>query len=143
MPNSIGRLVGAWDGQYETVPPGRNGMVVFRLRAGSDTAYGEVAMTSAPPVRESQFGFPPRSSPREALLLAITFVQVEEAGVEGALSPYLDPDIGDRVTTRFHGAFANDSTLVGTFATRDVWGRVVRKGKWSATRTVVRATSER
>jgi len=135
---SMKRLAGSWRGDYETVPPGRGGSIVFRLAAGSDTAYGDVMMSSSAPSVGWQSGVKPATPARLPLLLAITFVRVTGGGVEGRLDSYLDPDIGDRVTTRFRGAFANDSTIRGTFATRDMWDQVVRRGTWSVVRTEAR-----
>jgi hypothetical protein len=138
-PNGIRRLVGAWTGEYATIPPDRNGTITFRLRAVNDTAYGDVAMAPNSNADMSQSGMRHAGPARPSLLFAITFVQVEGSFVVGQLDPYIDPDIGDRVATRFRGTFTSDSTLGGTFVTVDAWGQVVRRGTWNVARTAVRA----
>ena len=42
----VSRLVGEWQGDYNSVESGRRGLITFRLRAGADTAEGDVIMQS-------------------------------------------------------------------------------------------------
>ncbi len=139
-PHGIRRLVGTWSGEYATIPPDRNGTIMFRLRAVSDTAYGDVAMAPNSNADMSQSGMRPAGPQRTWVLFAITFVQVEGSFVVGQLDPYIDPDLENRVATRFRGTFTSDSTLGGTFVTVDVWGQVVRRGTWNVVRTAVRVS---
>src|SRR5688500_8908815 len=45
-PPAISRLVGDWHGDYSSIESGRRGLISFRLRAGADTAEGDVIMQS-------------------------------------------------------------------------------------------------
>ena len=42
--SEIDRLAGEWTGEYTSVETGRSGSITFTLRAGSDTAFGDVVM---------------------------------------------------------------------------------------------------
>src|SRR6186997_2791907 len=42
----VSRLVGEWQGDYNSAESGRRGLITFRLRAGADTAEGDVIMQS-------------------------------------------------------------------------------------------------
>ncbi len=88
----------------------------------------------APPA-ESQLGNRAPGPLQLPRALSITFVRVNDRDLAGKLDLYFDPDLGYRVETLFRGAFLNDSTLGGTFVTRDERGKIVRRGKWNAART--------
>jgi nucleotide-binding universal stress UspA family protein len=47
-PTDLSALTGTWIGSYRSESTGRHGAVTFRLRAGEDTARGEVEMTFSP-----------------------------------------------------------------------------------------------
>src|SRR5688572_25015203 len=42
---AISRLDGEWNGEYSSTETGRSGAIYFRLRAGADTAEGDVIMS--------------------------------------------------------------------------------------------------
>jgi hypothetical protein len=47
----LAALAGVWAGRYWSEASGRRGTIAFRLRAGADTAHGEVEMTFSPTLR--------------------------------------------------------------------------------------------
>jgi len=91
-PPSVSRLVGDWEGEYSSAGSGRRGLIAFHLRAGADTAEGEVIMRSRPDGDPSAPNVP--SSPWDAMRsidepLSIRFVFVSENEVSGVLNPDL------------------------------------------------------
>lgn len=130
---AIEQLVGEWEGVYGSRETGRSGNIVFRLRAGSDTAEGDVLITS----RQVQSGQPRDASrtPPAPLAVGVRFVVVAGNEVSGALDLYRDPDCGCQLRTTFVGTLAAD-TIQGTFHTEgegihhlpsNGWWRVVRR----------------
>lgn len=129
-------LAGAWEGSYEAADGSRQGVIDFRLQAGSDTAFGDVMMVprggeqavrpedrTGQPVRE---GTPPR-------LLSIRFVRISGGELSGELDPYQDPDCGCVLHTLFRGRLIAD-TLKGRYVSRDQDGAPTREGRWRAVR---------
>ena len=118
-PPAISRLVGDWNGDYSSVESGRRGLISFRLRAGADTAEGDVIMQSHPDADPSA----PNASPAswDAVratddVLSIRFVFVTDDEVSGVLNPYRDPDCGCTLTTTFRGTLRGN-VMEGTFHT--------------------------
>lgn len=114
---SISRLVGDWQGEYSSVESGRRGLIAFHLRAGADTAEGDVIMQSRPEGDPSAPNVP--SSSLDAMrttaeALSIRFVFVSESEVSGVLNPYRDPVCGCTLTTTFRGTITGD-VIEGTF----------------------------
>jgi len=133
-PHDLDRLVGVWNGEYQTTRVERAGTISFTLAAGSDSAYGDVTMI--PRMNDSRNQFDtrlgtPAQLPRP---LRITFVRMQGGDVSGALDPYVDPDLGCMVETRFRGALRDARTLQGTFVTRDETGAIVQRGTWKVTK---------
>jgi hypothetical protein len=109
-------LAGEWEGSYSSVETGRSGSIVFRLKAGTDSAFGDVVMVPAradlPPAGAAPVADQPmRQMPR---VINISFVRCAEGDVTGLLEPYQDPDTGQRIFTRFQGRLKGN-TLEGTF----------------------------
>lgn len=116
---AVSRLVGDWQGEYSSVGSGRRGLIAFHLRAGADTAEGDVIMQSRPDGDPQTANVPPSSwdalrTTHEAI--AIRFVFVSENEVSGVLNPYRDPNCGCTLTTTFRGMIAGDE-IEGTFHT--------------------------
>jgi hypothetical protein len=116
-PPAVSRLVGDWQGEYSSVGSGRRGLIAFHLRAGADTAVGDVIMQSRPDGDPSTANVP--SSSWDALrttdeAIAIRFVFVSENEVSGVLNPYRDPTCGCTLTTTFRGTITGD-VIEGTF----------------------------
>jgi hypothetical protein len=130
----LDRIVGSWSGRFETIPPQREGSILFRLSSARDTAYGDVVMT--PQARDENGK---EMIVRQALQpLAITFVRVRGRELSGTMKPYMDAELGCLVETRFQGSFRDSNSMEGTFATRDVSGALVRTGIWIVSRDTPR-----
>jgi len=112
----VALLEGDWDGTYSSRETGRTGSIMFRLVAGTDSAYGDVLMIPSRPETMSMPGAPqiPEASRKMPRALAISFVRCEDGEVTGRLDPYLDPDTGERVYTTFEGRL-RDHEFRGTF----------------------------
>ena len=129
-------LAGEWDGTYEADDGSRGGSIDFHLKAGQDTATGDVLMVPTDwgrpveaydrPAGAVADGTPPRT-------LTIRFVRVQGGQVSGRLDPYRDPSCGCRLLTTFRGQLKDDK-LAGTYETyHEEAGRTVT-GKWRAER---------
>lgn len=129
-------LEGEWEGTYSSLATGRSGSILFRLQAGSDSAYGDVVMI---PVHSEQIAAPAvslilKAQPTLPRVLRISFVRCEVGRVTGRLDVYEDPETGERLLTMFDGRILGDR-LEGTFSTvTEGTGRVL-SGEWSAKRT--------
>lgn len=135
-PQSVARLAGTWEGEYSSDESGRSGTIVFRLRAGADTAEGDVVMG---PRGESRASAPETGavmphalgSPQ---LLTIKFVAVSGDVVSGVLDPYRDPACGCTLTTTFRGTLRGDA-IEGTFVSEGTGiHHVPQSGRWRVTR---------
>lgn len=142
--SEMSALVGDWSGDYSSSETGRSGSITFSLRAGNDTAIGNIVMmpkqsndaapfsanTDRPIVRTNA-----PQSPGE--LLTIRFVRMEGNQVIGTLDPYRDPDCGCKLGTTFKGEFKNADTIEGTFVTvGSEMGHLPSSGKWKVTRLI-------
>jgi hypothetical protein len=130
----LAALAGKWSGRYWGDRETRYGTLTFRLRAGADTARGQVEMTFAPALRlyaESKED-PMARAPCTTMDIAI--VRVEGKTVRGTLAPYWDPDCECRTRTVFEGELMRDS-IAGTFTSRrEVESAPVLQGHWFAVR---------
>ena len=133
-PADLATLAGEWSGRYWGEGESRYGTLTFRLRAGTDTARGQVEMTFAPALRlygESKEG-PLSRTPCTTMDIAI--VRVNGNTVRGTLAPYWDPDCDCRTRTVFEGEVMRDS-VAGTFTSRrEVESAPVLTGRWFAVR---------
>jgi len=132
----LAALAGDWTGEYNSLESGRLGSITFSLRAGADTAYGDVYMTP----RDSWNALFPMDAPMEHLrhahsaqALAVQFIRVQNGTVSGTLEPYIAPDWECEVTTTFFGRITGN-VISGTFVTRNALGWEQR-GRWSVERT--------
>jgi hypothetical protein len=132
----VTRLQGQWTGEYSSLESGRSGSIVFTLRAGSDTAFGDVIMIPAEAVARP-FGMekdhelrPPGYHPE---LLTIRFVQVSGDKLMGDLDPYPDPQCGCQLWTTFTGTLKGD-VLEGTYRSYHNQEQQTTTGRWRATR---------
>jgi hypothetical protein len=135
-PGEINALAGEWNGSYEAEDGSRSGSIDFHLKAGTDTAVGDVLMIPrgwGRPLEayDRPSGIAPDAPP--ARTLTIRFVRVQGDTVSGRLDPYRDPTCGCRLLTTFRGRL-NGNTLRGRYETlHEEAGNVVR-GKWEAER---------
>jgi hypothetical protein len=128
-------LIGEWSGSYFSSETGRHGSIVFTLRAGQDTATGDVLMVpnrdDLGPSAPRRVEDPLQPTPR---LLQINFVRCEGKQVTGWMNPYPDPETGEKTYTTFTGTI-QDGTLEGTFvAYLELSGRR-STGTWSVERS--------
>lgn len=133
---AVSRLVGEWQGDYSSVESGRRGIIAFRLRAGADTAEGDVIMQSRVDYDPSA---PNASIPWDAMRtthqqLSIRFVFVSDTEVSGVLNPYRDPDCGCTLTTTFRGKLQGD-VIEGTFHSEGSGiSHIPQDGRWRVKR---------
>lgn len=133
---AVSRLVGEWQGDYSSIESGRRGLIAFRLRAGADTAEGEVIMQSR---TENDPSAPNASVQWDAMRttqqqLAIRFVFVSENELTGVLNPYRDPDCGCTLTTTFRGKIDGD-VIEGTFHSEGSGiSHIPQDGRWRVKR---------
>jgi hypothetical protein len=129
-------LAGDWEGTYESDQTGRSGTIAFSLKAGTDSAFGDVwMMPRRPDYPQYPSGEPggpggPRVLPRP---LRISFVQCSEGDVTGNLDPYEDPETQERVFTTFEGRLQGDR-LKGRFYSLYQPSGVRATGTWTMTR---------
>jgi hypothetical protein len=128
-------LEGEWEGTYSSEQTGRTGSILFHLKAGTDSAYGDVLMlpTQAEYSRPPTLPETPRPFNQPARVLNISFVQCADAQVTGRLDPYEDPDTGERLYTTFEGRFKGN-TFKGTFVTLYPNSGHRVTGKWTVER---------
>ena len=134
----ITALAGDWSGEYSSIESGRSGTINFTIRAGKDTAYGDVLMTprrggalraaDANTVEHSRHENLPE-------LLRVTFVRVSGGMIEGTLEPYTAPDCQCVVTTVFQGNMKGN-TIEGQYVTHGGMG-LRQQGVWSVQRQVI------
>jgi hypothetical protein len=114
-PNATARLVGQWEGTYDSDETGRSGVISFRLRAAADTAQGEIIMTAhGTPSRADPGAVPTYAFSAANAPITIRFVIVNGSDVTGRLDPYTDPECGCTLKTTFHGVLEGD-VIKGTF----------------------------
>ena len=128
-------LAGRWEGTYQSDETGRMGSIVFELKAGTDSAFGDVVMVPThaerPPAPRVTGAIEPRPAPPR--VITISFVRCVAGEVSGRMDPYEDPDTHERVATSFEGLLRGN-TLSGTFVS--VYGGSDHRtgGTWSVTR---------
>ena len=128
-------LAGRWEGTYQSDETGRMGSIVFELKAGTDSAFGDVVMVPAraelPPAPRAAQAIEPMPPP--ARVITISFVRCLAGEVSGHMDPYEDPDTHERVYTSFEGRLRGN-TLAGTFVS--VYQASDRRtgGTWSVAR---------
>lgn len=132
---AVAQLAGKWEGEYSSEETGRGGSITFQLRAGADTAEGEVVMTARDDARSA-----PSATARESLghagrpdVLTIRFVVAHGDTVSGVLAPYADPDCGCTLTTTFRGGILGD-VIEGTFETTGSGFHPTQRGRWRVVR---------
>jgi len=135
--SDISQLAGEWQGDYNSGATGRRGLIAFRLRAGADTAEGDVIMQSRgvnDPTIPDNTAVPWESLRTQRQPLSIRFVFVRANEVSGVLDPYRDPDCGCTLTTTFHGTLSGN-TIEGTFRSEgETISHVPQSGQWRVKR---------
>jgi hypothetical protein len=135
-PADLSALAGEWDGTYEADHGFRHGSIDFHLRAGSDTAFGDVLMIprgwDRPVEPEERAGAAARDV-RVPRPLTIRFVRVTGGEISGELDRYRDPECGCLLRTLFRGSLKGD-TLSGRYESLHEGGESPATGRWRAVR---------
>ena len=134
--SEISALAGEWTGTFASADSRRVGNILFTIRPGADTAYGDVVMMSE---RTGQQVVAEDAGTRQHLghapsaeYLRITFVHVSDGVVEGALEPYVAPDCHCVVNTVFRGT-VRGAAIEGEYVTRGD-ARLRQVGTWRVQR---------
>lgn len=132
---AIDQLAGDWEGLYTSDETGRSGTIAFRLRAGSDTAEGDVVMTSPETMDVATSGaHQSRVSSTASEVLTIRFVFVSDGEVRGVLNPYRDPDCRCTLTTTFRG-MVRGNVIEGSFISEgNGMHHLPARGRWRVVR---------
>jgi hypothetical protein len=136
-PADLEILAGDWAGDYESAALGRRGRIEFKLKAGTDEAYGDVLMVprghrtpyQPQPYDETQ-GAPGMPSSE---LLTIRFIRASNGTIAGRLDRYWDPDRNCFANTSFTGNVAL-GRVEGTFRTTFECGAGEATGTWTASK---------
>jgi hypothetical protein len=132
----IAAMAGEWDGFYESDDGSRGGSIDFHLRAGSDTARGDVLMVPrdwGQPLEAYERPEGDAANAPSPRTLTIHFVRVRGDSVSGRLDPYRDPSCGCRVQSTFAGRLKGNRLKGRYESLHEEAGRVVT-GKWEAER---------
>jgi hypothetical protein len=133
--SELARLAGTWVGEYSGTISGRTGSITFTLKAGTDSAFGDVLMMPAGSLNSLIPADTPidhRSHARSPQVLRVSFVSVAKGRVFGSLEPYIAPDCECTVRTTFDGAIDADA-IEGIFVTRAPGG-FEQTGRWRVLR---------
>jgi hypothetical protein len=126
------RLAGDWAGEFASSHDSRHGSIAFSLRAGRDTARGQVVFTgpTPPPGCTDPISAATESRAEAEIVLTFARVDVTDRSVAGWMRPYRDPELGCLMDTWFEGEARGD-TLAGTYFSHpaDV-ASSVRLGTW-------------
>lgn len=134
--NDVARMAGEWDGFYESDDGTRGGSIDFHLKAGSDSAVGDVLMIPrdwGQPVEAWERAEVTSADAPSARTLTIRFVRVEGDSVSGRMTPFRDPTCGCRVVSSFAGKIRGGKMQGRYESLHEETGRVIR-GRWEATR---------
>lgn len=140
-PADLEILAGDWKGEYDSAALGRRGTIEFKLKAGTDEAYGDVVMIprgQRTPYEGQPYGeapVPPGMKSSE--LLTIRFIRASNGRITGMLDRYWDPDRNCYANTVFHG-YAAIGTVEGTFKTTFECGAGEATGSWHVARQSAR-----
>ncbi len=131
-PNDVAALVGEWHGEYSSSESGRHGSILFVLRPGSDSAYGEVLMVPAN-YRAPRNAAEASEQIRNPLpqVLTVAFVHAEGGTFSGRMEPYRDPACGCPLNTVFTGSITSPGEIKGTFTTTGSALHPTQHGEWS------------
>jgi hypothetical protein len=139
-PEDLAQLAGEWDGTYEADDGSRSGSIDFHLRAGRDTAEGDVLMVPTDWGRPLEAYERPSAAVADGTApraLAIRFVRVVGGEISGQLEPYRDPTCGCRLLTTFRGRLTGDR-IEGRYETLHQEAARTVTGRWRARRSAPR-----
>jgi hypothetical protein len=135
-PADLEMLAGDWLGEYESAALGRRGSIEFKLKAGTDEAFGDVLMV--PSGRQMAYERQPHHTEdgpnvHASELLTIRFIRASNGSLSGALDRYWDPDRNCFANTSFRGNVGK-GVVEGTFTTTFECGVGDATGTWSASK---------
>jgi hypothetical protein len=141
-PADLEILAGDWAGEYESAALNRNGTIEFKLKAGTDEAFGNVLMVPREqptsyrrePYHEGALG---QGVTGTTEFLTIRFIRASNGAITGMLDRYWDPDRGCYATTVFRG-FTGLGVVEGTFKTTFDCGAGEAQGNWRVARKSAR-----
>ena len=131
----MARLAGTWVGEYTGTTSGRSGSITFTLKAGTDSAFGDVLMVPSGtmnPIVPADNATEHRLHAKSPQVLQVSFVRIAGGRVSGTLEPYVAPDCTCTVRTTFTGQVTSD-LAEGTFVTRGPSG-LEQAGRWRVMR---------
>ena len=134
--SQIAAMAGTWEGTYVGRQSQRSGTIRLEIRPGTDTAFGDVLMESAPnrPIVAADVSTGKHlQHSRAPQVLLIEFVAIREDLVEGVLEPYIAPDCECTVNTIFRGVRLGEE-IEGEYVTRGAFG-LYQTGTWKVRRT--------
>ena len=130
--NDVARMVGHWDGEFESAATHRGGILELDLDAGQDTAHAVVYIIPDYGRAGSSHG-PNEYVDPQPTVLALEFIQIADDEVRGRLETYRDPDTGGQVLTTFVGTLAAD-VMEGTYTVQYLDTGDRASGHWRAER---------
>ena len=133
--SDIAALAGEWIGEYSSLDSRRSGSITFTIRAGRDTAFGDVVMVPSGGNAVMAADVDARVHAGHSVapeVLRITFVRVFGGMVAGELEPYVAPDCACVVRTVFQGT-VKSQTVSGEYFTSN-GANLRQQGRWSAWR---------
>jgi hypothetical protein len=133
----LSRLAGEWRGEFHDEHTGRGGTIAFSLRAGRDTALGQVVLEAppGPSVSGDPVSAATRGKVEGTIALTLARVGVDDGSVGGWLAPYRDPERGCWTDTWFEGTLtAGNERIDGMFFSHPTDSAAVRTGTWWAER---------
>jgi hypothetical protein len=136
-PADIAALQGEWSGEYSSPDSRRSGSITLTIRAGTDTAFGDVVMVTSggQAVHAADDPHAHKLHSPSTDVLRIAFVRIFGGMVAGELEPYIAPDCGCRVNTVFQGTVHRNRVSGEYFTTGP--GGLRQQGTWSASRKLV------
>lgn len=143
-PADLEMLAGEWSGEYESAGLGRLGRIEFKLKAGTDEAYGDVLMvprgrrTPYEPHPYNEAQNPPSMPSSE--MLRISFIRASNGTITGRLDRYWDPDRSCYANTAFSGNIG-DGRVDGAFRTTFECGTGEATGTWTVSRKPARRSA--
>ena len=145
-PADLEMLAGEWTGEYESTALGRHGSIEFKLKAGTNDAYGDVVMVPQgrrmPYQRQPDHYTHDTPGPPPSEFLTIKFIRASNGSLTGMLDRYWDPDRDCYATSTFNGNIGL-GVVEGTFKTTFECGSGDATGRWTARKKAAKTGAAR
>lgn len=135
--SSLSQLEGHWEGEYSSSITKRSGPISFDLSSSQTKAIGEIILeVYVPSTRAGQSHRKSRVRllTKKSQPLEISFVEIENGQLKGAVSPYLDPQSKRTINTTFVGTLSGNQ-IKGTYKSNVTGSADYVTGVWSVSRT--------